>query len=193
MYSIPPGSPAQTAHGLTSTAAPAFRPDEVRRKLSQGVAKGFVDLSLGEIAGFFQDRAGKICPNEPRAREIGALEQRIAEIRASEIGTVETRIREIGIRQVGHFEICSGQRGEAQRGVAQPREGEIDRSAADRTHLALAGAQTDARQIWREGRILRAPLVPQTWATAQGFEMFGVRRQRHTRNGTKRNSHERGN
>ena len=90
----------------------------MRRELRQGITKGFVDLPLSEIAGLFQDRAGEICADEPRAREVGAFEQRIAEIRTSEIGAVETRIREIGIRQVRHFQICAGERGETQRGVA---------------------------------------------------------------------------
>ncbi|MEE9589500.1 MAG: hypothetical protein V3V97_15940, partial [Hyphomicrobiaceae bacterium] len=87
---------SQISYGLRVASAPAFRPDKIRRKQRQGIAKGFVDLALREVPRVFEARACEVRPAELRTREIGALKPRVAKIRSAQIGTVKPRVAEIG-------------------------------------------------------------------------------------------------
>ena len=82
----------KVAHRLRGGAAPALGPGKMRRELRHGIAKSFVDLALREVARLFEVRAREIGPAEPRACEIGAFEERLAQFRPAQIGAVETRI-----------------------------------------------------------------------------------------------------
>ena len=177
-----PVSHVMIGEHLRDRAAPSLGPPQMRWKKRLSIAQGLIDLALREVARLLQAGAREIGSAEFRSCEIGAVEKRLAQIRSAQIGAVEPCIAEICIRQIRHLEISPGERGEAQRGVPQPGEGEIDGSAADRPHLPLAGAERDAGQVRSDGRILRAPLVPQPRAAAQRFDMIGISGQRYARN-----------
>ena len=119
-------------------------------------------------------RAAQIGAREIGVRQIGARQIGIAQIRAGKIGALEPRLTQVGIGKIRTYEICARQRSETQKGVPKARMRQIDRSAVDRTHLAIANTESQANQVGNDRWIFGAPLVPGTRAATQHFNMFGV-------------------